>query len=294
MTGPELGFVLLCSHLGDPDRKILTETQLERLRDLVRRSDLPGEGYVTAAYLRRLGVPEDEAQRIEHLFSQEALVGRYVERARRLGIRCLTRKSPGYPKRLMNTLGAQAPGVLWLRGNENLLHTAAVALVGSRDAAPESLAFAQAVGRAAAAQGICLVSGGARGCDTAAETACLDHGGSVIRVLPHSMDRGKEPCGQLLYLCEDSYDLAFSSYRALSRNRIIHSLGSVTLVAQSGLTGGTWSGTTRNLRQGWSPVYVWEDRTPGAQALLNQGAMLLPPGGLEDLTNLMIMQGSFF
>lgn len=287
MTGPELGFVLLCSHLGDPDRKVLTATQLERLRALVGRSPKPEEGHMSEAYLRGLGLNGDDAQGIARLFSQQALAVEYVKRAERLGIRCLTWKSPGYPRRLRETMGTRAPSVLWLWGNEGLLDTAAVALVGARDAGPESLTFAGAVGAAAARQGFTLVSGGARGCDSAGECACLSGGGRVIRVLPDAMHRHERPGERLLYLCEDSFDLPFSPHRALSRNRLIHSLGRITMVGQSGLRGGTWDGTTQNLSQGWSPVYLWECASPGARALMNRGAHLLPSDGLKNLSALM-------
>ena len=56
---------------------------------------------------------------------------------------------------------------------------------------------------------------------------------------------------RLLYLSEDGYDQSFTALRALSRNRVIHAMGSVSLVAQCAREqGGTWSGTVRNLRGG--------------------------------------------
>lgn len=43
MTGLERGFLLLSSHLGDPDRKILTAAQMRTLADRVRSAEYPGE-----------------------------------------------------------------------------------------------------------------------------------------------------------------------------------------------------------------------------------------------------------
>lgn len=36
--------------------------------------------------------------------------------------------------------------------------------------------------------------------------------------------------------------------------------------------GGTWNGTEENLRRGWSPVFFFDDGSPGAQALIERGA----------------------
>ena len=51
-------------------------------------------------------------------------------------------------------------------------------------------------------------------------------------------------------------------------------MGEKTLVAQChNGTGGTWDGTTENLRRGWSPVFVYDDGSDGARALIARGAV---------------------
>ena len=66
----------------------------------------------------------------------------------------------------------------------------------------------------------------------------------------------------VLYLSEEGYDMAFSAQRALSRNRVIHALGIKTFVAQSRLIGGTWDGTTNNLKNGFSSVFCRNNTVP--------------------------------
>ena len=58
-----------------------------------------------------------------------------------------------------------------------------------------------------------------------------------------------------------------------------------TLVAQCRAgAGGTWDGTTENLRRGWSPVFVHDDGSEGAQALIARGAVPVRTlSGLDDL-----------
>ena len=86
-------------------------------------------------------------------------------------------------------------------------------------------------------------------------------------------------------MAEQGYDLPFSAQRALSRNHLIQAMGEKTLVAQCRTgAGGTWDGTTENLRRGWSPVFVSDDGSEGAQALIARGAVPVRTlSGLDDL-----------
>ena len=92
----------------------------------------------------------------------------------------------------------------------------------------------------------------------------------------------KQPLREnVLYLSEDDFEGPFSAQRALSRNRVIHALGDKVLVAQATLqSGGTWDGTVRNLRFGWSPVYCYNDGSEAVQMLAQMGAELI---GMEQL-----------
>ena len=89
----------------------------------------------------------------------------------------------------------------------------------------------------------------------------------------------------VLYLAEQAYDAPFSTPRALGRNYLIHAMGEKTLVAQCRAgSGGTWDGTTENLKHGWSPVFVHDDGTPGARALIERGAAAVRTlGRLDEL-----------
>ena len=85
----------------------------------------------------------------------------------------------------------------------------------------------------------------------------------------------------MLYLSEDGFSEAFSAQRALSRNRCIHAMGRMVFVAQSDLKkGGTWQGTTANLRHSWSPVLCFRDGSEASYALEQLGAYLI---GTEEI-----------
>jgi len=279
--------LLLTSHLGDLERKCLTVPQFRVLAQRVREAEsqqdmrdlVPGD-------LVRLGYGREMAQRIVGLLEEEWRLNAYLSRGRLAGCKVVTRISEEYPQALRVGLSLDAPGCLWYKGNLSLLDTPMVALVGSRELAPENREFARKTGIQAAKQGYTLVSGNARGADKAAQEACLEAGGRVISVLADDLSQHREH-ENLLYLSEDGFDLAFSPQRALSRNRVIHALPCLTLVAQCGMkVGGTWDGTVRNLRGRWSKVCCYDDGSEAAALLEQMGAELVCPHQLSDLAEL--------
>ena len=284
MTGAERGFLLLCCHLGDPDRRPLSPAQFRKLARRVRSSEkAPEDRELEAGDLTALGYGPAEAARILELFSEEDLLERYLQKASRAGCVPLTWLTPGYPHRLLDALGDDAPACLWARGDLTILEADGIALVGSRDLLPENERFARDVGREAAGQGLTLISGNARGADRTAQNAALSAGGRVISILADEL-RSHEPGPNLLYLSEDGFDLEFSAQRALSRNRCIHALGIAAIAAQCSLaSGGTWDGSVRNLRFGWSPLSVFRDGSEAADLLEQMGARKI---GFEDLKDL--------
>lgn len=287
MTGPERGFVLLTSHLGNPDRKVLTTAQFRTLASRVRQATFSGENReLTLEDLTALGYGKDFAARILQLLAEEDLLKHYISRGNRLGCSPVTRVTETYPALLRQRLGLDCPGILWAKGNLSLLNTPAIALVGSRELNPENRAFAEAVGSYAARQGLTLVSGNARGADRTAQDACLAAGGSVISIVADELWKA-EPGENLLFLSEEDYDSPFTAQRALSRNRCIHALGRLVFVAQSGYRkGGTWDGTARNLQFGWSPVACFRDGSGASKELEQMGAYLICVEDLEDFSGL--------
>lgn len=287
MTGAERGFLLLCCHLGDPERRPLTPAQFRKLARRVRDSEKPsGDRELEAGDLTAIGYGPEDAARILRLLSEEELLDRYLSRAAKFGCIPLTRLTPAYPRRLLEALGDDAPGCIWARGDLSLLERPGVALVGSRELLPQNEAFARQVGLRAATQGLNLISGNARGADKTAQNAALAADGGVISILADRLT-DHVPTRNVLYLSEEGFDLEFSAQRALSRNRCIHALGIAAIAAQCSLrSGGTWDGSVKNLRFGWSPLYVFDDGSESADLLEQMGAVKLGMEDLEDLRHL--------
>ena len=276
-------------------RKPLTTAQMRILADRAWNLEMPvQERELEIADLIALGYGRQMASRILNLLSDGDMLEHYLQIARRKDCIPLTRVSEGYPLAVRKRLGLESPGVLWAKGDLELLGNPKIALVGSRDLQEDNAAFAREVGLQAARQGYTLVSGNARGADRTAQEACLNAGGSVIVVVADSLAQ-QNPCQGVLYLSEEDYNQEFSAQRALSRNRIIHALGEMTFVAQSGYqTGGTWDGTVRNLQGEWSSVFCFDDGTVAAQQLAQMGATLVTTQDLQAFCDLMQETRSLF
>ena len=295
MTPGERGFLLLTSQLGNPERKVLTVAQLRTLATRVRA--LPrsvADRELEPEDLRAMGFSGELAGRIMALLDEEELLDHYLSRGARAGCVPLTRVTAGYPIVVRKRLGLDSPGCLWARGDLALLDTPMVALAGSRELREENRAFAREAGRQAARQGYTLVSGNARGADRTAQESCLEAGGRVICVVADALN-SHAPDPRILYLSEDGFDLPFTALRALSRNRVIHSLGERTLIAQCGLRqGGTWDGTVKNLRAGWSPVFCFEDGSEAVRLLEQMGAQAIARADLCNLNRILPSIPSLF
>lgn len=284
MTAREQGFLLLTSHLGNPDRRVLTAAQLRNLARRIQAMEPPEEDRpLTVSDLGTLGYGPEMSGRILSLLREEELLERYLSRGKRADCIPVTRVSAHYPVIVRQRLGLDSPGCLWVKGDPAMLEEPGIALVGSRDMRPQNLGFAREVGRQAAIQGLVLVSGNARGADRAAQDACLEAGGRVVSIVADELERCA-PHSRVTYVSEDGFNLGFSAQRALSRNRVIHALGRMVFVAQARLgRGGTWDGVSRNLRLGFSSVACFRDGSDAMAELEQMGAFLV---GMEDLQDL--------
>ncbi len=289
MNGKERGFLLLTSQLGDPKRKPLSVAQFRTLAARAAQMERPEiSRELTEKDVVALGYDRKTASRIVSLLQDERALERYISAGHKRDCFPISRVSTDYPPQVRQRLGLDAPGCLWTKGDTGLLNAPLVSLVGSRELAAPNREFAESAGRAAAQQGITLVSGNAKGADRAAQEACLAAGGKVICVVADELQ--KYPVKEnILFLSEDSFDLPFSAHRALSRNRVIHTLGYITLVAQCSLgIGGTWDGAYKNLKHSWSPVFCFDDGSPATIELTQLGAVPLRKEQLNDLSRLQI------
>lgn len=294
MNPRERGFLLLTSRLGNPDRRPLSTAQLrmlaQRAVNLSKRNEASD---LTVTDLLRAGVESRIAEKTVRLLDDEFQLDAYLNRAKRMGCFPITRAGAVYPAFLRERLALEAPGCLWAKGNLKILSMPAVALVGSRDLNEKNRRFARQVGIQAARQGYALVSGNARGADTVGQDACLEARGYVVSVLADSLEEHL-PDDHQLFLSEEDFDEPFSAFRALHRNRVIHTMGILTFVAQCALgKGGSWDGSVQNLQKRWSGLYCCRDGSDASIQLEQMGAFLIDVDALVDFEKLPRGQMSF-
>ena len=275
MTAAEEGVLLLCCRLGDPNCKPLTMPQFRELGQRVFPA-LAGKDplrQLCSKDLTDLGYEPTRADEILRLLDRDELLVTYLRRAEEQNIHPITRLSPNYPDRLRQTLGYRTPAVLFYRGDLTLLTKPSTAVVGSRQLNPENRYFTEKIGKFLAQTEQVLVSGGAIGADQVVQNACISNGGqAVIFVADRLTDHREED--RILHLSADGYDIPFANYRALERNKLIHAGSEKAVAVQCTLgTGGTWQGCTENLKHQWSPLYMYQDNSLAAAALVAKGAV---------------------
>jgi DNA processing protein len=194
--------------------------------------------------------------------------------------------STGFP-----TLLAQIPNpprTLWVRGDVGALSYPAIAIVGSRAASPDGLAVAGDIAADLARAGVAVVSGMARGIDSAAHAAAIDAHGVTVAVLGTGVDRVYPPehselasriatCGALV--SELPPGTPPRAFHFPLRNRIISGLSRAVIVIEAPEASGALITAREALDQG-REVMVVPGRVPGGRnrgghALLRDGAKLV-------------------
>ena len=116
------------------------------------------------------------------------------------GVRLISVRCPDYPVALRSL--KQRPAGLWLRGSICPEDEMAVAVVGTRRPSSLGLRRTRRLAGLLAREGITVVSGLARGVDTAAHAASLAAGGRTLAVLGHGLMHCYPPENAGLMVCE--------------------------------------------------------------------------------------------
>lgn len=112
---------------------------------------------------------------------QEIDIGAELALCRERNVDILVQGSEGYP-RLLDEV-PDPPGVLFVRGSIEPCDALGIAIVGTRHASPYGIAQAERLASGLARAGYTIVSGLARGIDSAAHRAALNAGGRTLAVL---------------------------------------------------------------------------------------------------------------
>lgn len=179
------------------------------------------------------------------------------------------------------------PPVLWFRGRLDCLQHPAVAIVGSRAASPVAIETARRLATDLAARGITVVSGLARGVDSAAHRGALETG-RTIAVLGSGVDRIYPPEHAELADRIASAGLVMSEYPPATlplpfhfpmRNRLISGLSRAVVVIEASDKSGSLITAACAAEQGRDvmavPGNVLSGRNRGGHALIRDGAKIV-------------------
>ena len=199
-----------------------------------------------------------------------------------------------YPTALMDL--ADAPPLLWVRGNEDLLTRDMVALVGARNASSLGLRMARRLAEGIAAAGPVVVSGLARGIDAEAHQAALS--GGTVAVMAGGVDviypeENAKLAAQIAesgcLISEQPMGVQPQTRHFPLRNRIISGLSRAVVVVEAASRSGSLITARDALDQGREvmavPGHPFDARAAGCNQLLRDGATLVrgPSDVLEAL-----------
>lgn len=235
----------------------------------------------------------DDGRRGRDRLPTWADAGRCMERAAQAvrdgiesGLAAITIRDDAYPAALLEI--PDPPPVLWVSGQAAVLSRLAVAIVGSRAGSPYALSVAERLGADLAARGVVVVSGLARGVDSAAHQGALSAGGITVGVLGCGADVVYPPehRGLAGAMCVHGALLSELPPRTAPRpgffprrNRIISGLVRAVVVIEAGDKSGSLITARMALEQGRDvlavPGNVLSGRNRGGHALLRDGARLV-------------------
>lgn len=285
--------ILLCAHTGSDPVQPLSQSEYVRLVEW-----LDGKGYPTETllspdnYLILLegeGQARIPAERVRMLLGRGAQIALWLEKWSNAGMWIASWEDVEYPSALREKLRKQAPVLLYGFGNPVLLQQGGLAIVGSRHTSESLLAAARDIAHQCAHEAWTVISGGAKGVDRAAMLGALEEGGTCVGVLAADLARMATSYTLRDYLLSDKLCLispyhpqsGFTAGNAMGRNKIIYALAEFALViaCEKG-KGGTWAGAIENLRNGWTPLFVYTsaDAPEDNAFLLKEGAYPFPAG----------------
>ena len=233
-------------------------------------------------------IPGISGKVVQHLlnFGFPDRVKRELEAIEQQRISLLTWDDQAYPESLKTIF--DPPPVLYLKGNQFQPHEVLVAVVGSRRASTYGKMTAEKLCAELALKGVGVVSGMARGIDSAAHKGTLKAGGRTIAVMGCGVDVVYPPENTRLYAEIIEKGAIISEFplhtkpdrgNFPARNRIISGISLGTVVVEAGLQSGALITADMALEQGRDvfavPGNINSASSRGTNRLLKQGAGLV-------------------
>jgi DNA processing protein len=252
------------------------------------------EHFGTPEAIFRASLTELEAAGIQAVSAQSIATGKSAELAREELARAVDQcvavvstEDPLYPMRLKEIY--DPPLVLYVRGDGSVLNRPGIAVVGTRHPTPYGSGMAERLGCDLAAQGLIIISGMARGVDTASHRGAISAKGKTVAVFgtgvdviyPKENSRLSEQilgCGGALV---SEFPIGTSAFpqNFPIRNRILSGMSVGVLVVEAAEYSGTRITARLALEQNRDvfavPGNVTNKNSWGPNTLIKQGAKLV-------------------
>ncbi len=209
-----------------------------------------------------------------------------IEASQKLGLRMMMLGDPDYPPLLARI--PDPPVLLWIKGRVIELDHLAIAIVGSRGAEYYGAKVSHSLSADLAERGVTVISGLARGIDTAAHRGALDANGRTIAVVGSGLKQPYPPENKRLseeiaergaVLSELPHGTAAHPRNFPQRNRIISGLSLGVVVAQANLRSGSLITARMAAEQGREvfavPGKIDVEDHRGTHKLIREGATLV-------------------
>ena len=264
-----------------------------RLRQLLQHFSDPAAilSAPKSQLLRVHGIGEDTASAIAS-WEQNLDLAAELKRCEEFGCHIVTQADDTYPAMLREIY--DPPIVLYVKGTLDARDKNGVAIVGSRQTTHYGIEVARKFGYQLAYTGVTVVSGGARGIDTAAHQGALSAKGRTVCVLGTGINIVFPPENAELFERISASGAVVSQYpfnrkadkqSFAIRNRIVAGMTLGTVVVEANMTSGaliTANFATEYGRQIFAvPGRIDSPRSKGCHDLIKKGAKLCE--GVEDI-----------
>jgi DNA processing protein len=211
-------------------------------------------------------------------------IEREIEQVERLGARYVFLGEPAYPPLLAEL--ESAPPALIVRGHASLFDKPAIALVGARNASAAACRYARMLAQALGEAGTVVVSGLARGIDSAAHDGALDTGtiaviagGIDVAYPPENEARQQTIAERGLLIAEQPPGVEPRARHFPYRNRIIAGLAHGVVVIEAAPRSGSLITARLATEAGREVMAVpgspLDPRAQGCNQLIRDGATLV-------------------
>lgn len=262
----------------------LGPTRIKRL--LERFGDVGQVFRASLTELEAAGIPAASAQSIV-LGSSMQLADEELEKVHAAGAMLLVPDDPAYPRQLLEIY--DPPAVLRVRGDVEALSRPGIAIVGTRHPTPYGLGMAERLACDLAARGLIILSGMARGVDSAAHRGAVNARAKTVAVFGTGIDiiyprENQKLSEQILahggtLISEFPMGAAPTPQNFPIRNRVISGLSRGVLVVEAGEYSGTRITARCALEQCREvfavPGNVTNKLAWGPNTLIKQGAKLV-------------------